>query len=338
MIYVINNSNDPFFNHAAEEYLIDNFDEEVFMLWINKPSILIGRNQNTVSEINLDYVEENGIIVVRRLSGGGTVYNDLGNMNFTFITSRDTTKPQVKNKFEKFALPVVKALRSLDVNAEFTGRNDIAIDGKKISGNAQYFSKDKLLHHGTLLYDCDISKLSLALKSRPIKFVDKSIKSTGARVTNISHHMKKKMSLSEFRNYLQEYIIKTYDIKTIYEFNKKDLYEINKIAKNRFATWEWNYGRSPNYKYKNSVKYPSGVIEYHLEVENGKIENISIYGDFFGEKNIQDLEKILIGVRHSAKDIEITLHKIDIEDYIYGILIKEFIDGLMNIESNMGGE
>ncbi|MEY8304398.1 lipoate--protein ligase [Anaerosalibacter bizertensis] len=338
MIYVINNNNDPFFNHAVEEYLMNNFDEEIFMLWINKPSILIGRNQNTISEINIDYIEENGIIVVRRLSGGGAVYNDLGNINFTFITYRDNSKAQVKNGFEKFALPVVNALKSLGINAEFTGRNDITIDGKKFSGNAQHFGKDKLLHHGTLLYDCDMSKLSLALKSKPIKFVDKSVKSTSARVTNIYPYMKEKMSLHSFKDYLQEYIIKTYNIKNIYEFNEEDLYEIDKIVKNRFSTWEWNYGRSPDYKYKNFVKYPSGVIEYYLEVENGEIKSISIYGDYFGEKNIQDVEKALIGVRHNRKEIELVLNKINLDQYIHGITINEFIDGLMDIGSNMEGD
>ena len=335
MIYVINNSNDPFFNHAAEEYLMNNFDEEIFMLWINKPSILIGRNQNTISEINLDYVEENHITVVRRLSGGGTVYNDLGNMNFTFITYRNSLETKVKNGFEKFALPVINALKSLGANAEFTGRNDIVIGGKKFSGNAQYSQKDKLLHHGTLLYNCDMSKLSLALKSKPIKFVDKSVKSVGARVTNIIEHIDEKMDLLEFREYLKNYVIKTHGIETIYEFNEKDLKEIDKIVKNRFETWEWNYGKSPNYRYTNSRKYPSGVVEYHLEVESGQIENISIYGDFFGEKSIKELEEKLIGVKHNINDLEAVLNTIYINDYIHGLSAKEFIEGLLDIELDM---
>lgn len=335
MIYVINNSNDPFFNHAAEEYLMNNFDEEIFMLWINKPSILIGRNQNTISEINLDYVEENHITVVRRLSGGGTVYNDLGNMNFTFITYRNSLETKVKNGFEKFALPVINALKSLGANAEFTGRNDIVIGGKKFSGNAQYSQKDKLLHHGTLLYNCDMSKLSLALKSKPIKFVDKSVKSVGARVTNIIEHIDEKMDLLEFREYLKNYVIKTHGIETIYEFNEKDLKEIDKIVKNRFETWGWNYGKSPNYRYTNSRKYPSGVVEYHLEVESGQIENISIYGDFFGEKSIKELEEKLIGVKHNINDLEAVLNTIYINDYIHGLSAKEFIEGLLDIELDM---
>lgn len=336
MIYVINNNDSCFFNHAAEQYLMDNFNDEVFMLWINKPSILIGRNQNTISEINLDYVKENGIEVVRRLSGGGTVYNDLGNMNFTFITRRDNST-QVKNGFEKFALPVINALKSLGVNAVFTGRNDITIDDKKFSGNAQYFQKDKLLHHGTLMFDCDMSKLSCALKSKAIKFKDKSVKSVGARVTNILPKLDKPMSLEEFREYLKNYIIDTHKIETIYKFNDKDLYEINRIVEERFNTWEWNYGKSPEYTYENSIKYPSGVVEYNLNVEEGIIKEISIYGDFFGEKNIKELESRLVGVKHSVVDLEDSLKDTQVDKYIKGLSQAEFLEGLLDINTNTGG-
>ena len=164
MLYVVNNSNDPYFNHAVEEYIMNNFSEEVFMLWINKPTILIGRNQNTMSEIELDYVNENDIEVVRRLSGGGAVYNDYGVMQFTFITYKNQNP--LEDGFEKFARPVIEALNSLGVKAEFTGRNDILIEGKKICGNAQYSNKDKIIHHGTLLYNGDMSVIGKALKSR----------------------------------------------------------------------------------------------------------------------------------------------------------------------------
>lgn len=330
MIYVINDNNNPFFNHAAEEYLMENFHEEVFMLWINRPALLIGRNQNTLSEINLDYVKKNNMTVVRRLSGGGTVYNDLGNINFTFITHRDPFDSKVQNGFKKFALPIINALQSLGINAEFTGRNDIVIDNKKFSGNAQYFQKDKLLHHGTILYNCNMKDLPLALKVKDIKFVDKSVKSVASRVTNIYPYMKDKMDVLEFREYLKDYIIKTYNIKNIYQFNERDIEEINKISKNRFETWEWNYGKSPDYKYKNIIKYPSGIIEYNLNVENGSISNISIYGDFFGEKDIKDIEIKLIGVKHNIAELMKALNNINIDDYILGLTKEEFVSGLID--------
>ncbi len=331
MIYVINHSDCCFFNHAAEEYLMNNFDDEVFMLWINKPSILIGRNQNTLTEINYDYVKKKNIDVVRRLSGGGTVYNDYGNMNFSFITYRDKENKELKNGFEKFALPVIKALQSLGVNAEFTGRNDVTIDGKKFSGNAQYCQKDKLLHHGTLLFDCDMAGLSAALKSKSLKFKNKGVKSVGGRVTNILPHLKEAITLEEFREYLKTYIIDTHNIENIIEFSEKDIEEIEKISEERFKTWGWNYGKCPVYTYENSVKHPSGLIEYSLNVGEGLITDISIYGDFFGEKNIGELEELLLGVKHSREDIKARLENIDLDKYIRGLTVDNLTNDLLEI-------
>lgn len=331
MIYVINNSDNPYFNHAAEEYLLTNFEEEVFMLWINKPAILIGRNQNTISEINSDYVESNNIDIVRRLSGGGAVFNDLGNINFTFITYNNISKTPKTNGFERFATPVIHALKSLDIEAEFTGRNDITIDNKKISGNAQYFHKDKLLHHGTLLYDCNIDNLSKALKSKPLKFKGKGIKSVGSRVTNISSYLDEKMDLFEFKNYFMDFVIKTNKIIEIYEFTNEDIENIEKIMESRFKTWEWNYGNNLAYSYENAVKYPSGSIEYHLNINNGIIDKISLHGDFFGEKSINELESKLIGVKYKFSALEKALNKISIDEYIQGVSTKQFLAGLLDL-------
>ena len=332
MLYVINNSDDPFFNHAAEEYIMKNLDDEVFMLWINKPAILIGRNQNTLSEIEIDYVEENKIEVVRRLSGGGTVYNDYGIMNFTFITYKSSDPSE--DGFEKFATPVIRALNSLGVEAEFTGRNDILIDGKKICGNAQYSTKDKILHHGTLLYNGDMSKIGKALKSREIKFIDKSVKSVGSRVTNIYDHMKDKdMDLLNFRDYLKNYVMDTHNIEGVYNFSEEEIRSIEKIADERFRTWDWNYGKSPDYIYENAFKYPGiGVVEYSLNIKCGKIDDISIYGDFFGDKDIEELEDMLRGINFDRASIEKSLEAIDIRDYIRGFDMDTFLKGIMDIK------
>lgn len=332
MIYIINDNNDPYFNHAAEEYVMKNFKDEAFILWINKPAILIGKNQNTISEINMDYVLDNNIEVVRRLSGGGTVYNDLGNMNYTFITYKNPNENKLENGFEKFALPVIKALQSLEVNAEFSGRNDVTIHGKKFSGTAQYSTKDKLLHHGTIMYDCDMSKLSKALKPKPLKFKDKSVKSVSSRVTNIAEHMKIQMTVEEFREYLKDFIIKYNNIEKIYTFTEKDLEEIERIADARFRSWDWNYGKSPLYHFENSVKYKSGIVEYHLNVENGIIEDVGINGDFFGTKDVEEIADSLKGVRHDKKLILESLAEINIGEFIAGLSNEEFADGLLDIE------
>lgn len=331
MIYVENNSNDCFFNHALEEYLMENFDDEIFILWINEPAILIGRNQNTLSEINKDYVDEAGIKVVRRLSGGGTVYNDLGNMNFTFISHKNKKEASGKNTFEKFALPVVEALKKLGLNAEFSGRNDILIEGGKISGNAQYSNKTKLLHHGTILFDCNMDNLVKALKSKPLKFKDKSVKSVGSRVTTIRSHLKEDMTLEDFRTYLRDEIMATYGIESIYKLSEEDIEAANKIREERFIQWQWNYGSSPGYLYENAVKYPCGLVEYNLNVDGGKIKNIAIYGDYFGEKDISELEEALVGVNHSEDAIRASLDGLDLNDYIRGLTIDEFIKALLDI-------
>ena len=187
MLYIYNKNTNPYFNLAAEEYVLKEFQEECFMLWRNEPSIIVGKNQNTLAEINLDYVRQHKIPVVRRLSGGGAVFHDLGNLNFTFIVNEDVSS---FSDFKRFTQPIIDVLRKLSVNAEFSGRNDITIDGKKISGNAQYYYKNRILHHGTLLFSSSITDLSAALKVRPVKFEDKGVKSVSKRVTNISEHLK----------------------------------------------------------------------------------------------------------------------------------------------------
>lgn len=332
LLYIMNNSSDPFFNHAVEEYIINNLDEEVFMLWINKPAILIGRNQNTMSEIEIDYVRDNEIEVVRRLSGGGTVYNDYGIMNFTFITYKSSDP--LNDGFEKFARPVIEALNSLGVKAEFTGRNDILIDGKKICGNAQYCTQDKILHHGTLLYNGNLEDLKYALKSREIKFVDKSVKSVGSRVTKIYDHIEdKSMDLLKFREYLKDYVMDIYNIDKVYNLSEEELVEIEKIADSRFRTWEWTYGKSPSYSYKNEIKYPNcGVVEYNLNIKNGKIDDISIYGDFFGEKNISELEESIKGNNFEIDCLKNCLSKVNLGDYIRNLSREDFLKGLMDIK------
>ena len=191
MLLIYNEKTNPFFNLAMEEYFLKNFDEDIFILWRNESSVIVGKNQNTLSEINLDYIKENSIPVVRRQSGGGAVFHDLGNINFTFIASNNDNF----SDFKRFTTPIIELLKTLDINAKFSGRNDLLIDGCKFSGNAQYNYKNKVMHHCTLLFSSQISDMSNALKVKPIKFEGKSIKSVKARVTNISEHLKVPMDI-----------------------------------------------------------------------------------------------------------------------------------------------
>lgn len=323
MIFIENDNTSPYFNHAAEEYMLKNFKDECFMLWRNIPCVLIGKNQNALSEINFEFVKKNNIPVVRRLSGGGAVFNDLGNFNFTFI-SNDTGKDFTD--FKKFSRPVADALKSLGVNVEFSSRNDLTIDGKKFSGNAQYKYKKRILHHGTLLYSADMADLSSALNYRPIKFQDKSIKSVASRVTNISEHLKVKMSVTEFKDYLFNYVMEHTENAGLFQFSENDLKEINKIAENKFAAWEWNYGSSPKYNFSNEKKFPSGIVEVELFVEKGIINHARIYGDFFGEKDICEVENALRNIPHRSDSISEALKQFNISNYISGIGLNDLVE------------
>ncbi len=322
MIYINNSNTNPYFNLAAEEYMLKEFTEDCFMLWRDEPCIVVGKNQNALSEINLDYVKINNIPVVRRLSGGGTVFHDLGNLNFTFINNNSEEN---FNNFKKFTLPILKVLKSLSVNAEFSGRNDLTIDGKKFSGNAQYSSKNRVLHHGTLLFSSNITDLSKALRAKPLKFQDKSIKSVSSRVTNISSHLKEPLSIMDFKALIMSYIISENSSDYLYEFTNTDLYNINKLASEKYSTWEWNFGHSPKYNFANEKKFSFGTIECDMEVQHGIIKDIKIYGDFFSKLDISDIEDKLKGVNHVDSEVKATLSTFNISDYFSNATIEDLL-------------
>ncbi|SHE33210.1 lipoate-protein ligase A [Thermoanaerobacter uzonensis DSM 18761] len=323
MLYIYNKNTNPYFNLAAEEYVLKEFQEECFMLWRNEPSIIVGKNQNTLAEINLDYVRQNKIPVVRRLSGGGAVFHDLGNLNFTFIVNEDVSS---FSDFKRFTQPIIDVLRKLSINAEFSGRNDITIDGKKISGNAQYYYKNRILHHGTLLFSSSITDLSEALKVRPVKFEDKGVKSVSKRVTNISEHLKEPITIEQFIDLIMNYIREQTAESEMYEFTSEDIQKIEKLVREKYSTWEWNFGTSPDYSFKNEKKFTGGTVEVNLNVEKGIIKDIKIYGDFFGKYDVSEVENLLKGVKHSEEEIRKVLSNIDMNDYFTNITVDNLIE------------
>ncbi|MGH4122608.1 MAG: lipoate--protein ligase [Clostridium sp.] len=329
MIYLDNDCTNPYFNLALEEYLLRQKNDEYFVLWRNEPCIVVGKNQNTLSEINEEYVKKHSIKVVRRQSGGGAVFHDLGNLNFTFIVQDDGKK---FNDFETFVIPIIGVLKELGIKAEFSGRNDLLIEGKKFSGNAQCKYKNRVMHHGTLLFSSDIVNLSDALISKPLKFSDKAVKSVASRITNINEYLKKPLNVINFKDKIFEYITKTQQDKTITTLNKKEIAEVENMVKTKYETWQWNFGQSPKYNFYNEKKFSCGAIELSIDVEKGVMKHVRIFGDFFGEENIGDIEKALTDKKHNTQEIDSVFDKINMKKY-FGNVTKEELLSLFFVES-----
>ena len=322
MRYIDNLITEPYFNLASEEYFLKNTEDEYFILWRDEPCVVVGKNQNTLSEIDLDFIEKNNVKVVRRQTGGGAVFHDLGNLNYTFIVNDGRSF----NDFEKFSIPIIGALEKLGIKAEFSGRNDLTINGKKFSGTAQCKYKSRVMHHGTLLFSADIANLSGALKPKKTKFEGKAVKSVTSRVTNVSEYLKKNISVLDFKKEIFNYITKNENSAVITNFTVKEIEEIEKIKNEKYKTWDWNFGKSPKYNFYNECKFKSGTIELSIKVEDGIMKNVKIHGDFFGIKDISDIEKILENKPHRKNNIKEVLNEVKINEYFSGIELDELMN------------
>jgi len=325
MFYIIDHSTDPYWNLAAEEYLFKNFHEPVFRLWQNDNAIIVGQHQNALAEVNINYVRQNCIKVVRRLTGGGAVFHDLGNVNFTFIDNRVDGEDSAQ-MFARFTKPIIDALGKLGVEAYLEGRNDLLIDGKKFSGNAVAVYKDRVLQHGTLLFSSSMSTLSNALASRPEKFVSKSVKSNIARVTNISDHLVQPMTINEFIRFMEREINSiNRNLYILYSYTDVDLKAIEKLRDEKYCQDWWNYGSSPDYQYSRVKQFPGGLLEIYLKVNKGKIADIKIFGSYFFIKETKDIEDILTGADHTPDGVRERLEKINLSDYFNNVAGEEFL-------------
>ncbi len=325
MLIIDSPSNNAYFNIATEEYLLNKYPkEELFLLYINAPSIIVGRFQNTLAEINLDYVTENQIKVVRRLTGGGAVYHDLGNLNFSFHTPLGD---EDFSDFSKFTQPVVDLLNGLDVPAKLEGRNDLLVDGKKFSGNAKLARNGKMIQHGTILLNSEMQVLSEALKINPLKFKDKAVKSARARVTNLIDYFPGGITIDKFKQLLIDQIIReNAEPSRIHELNPQEVAEIEQLAQEKYSTWDWNFGGSPAYNFKKAIKVPAGFIELHLDVKKGVIQQARIFGDFFASQPIEELEERLAGQLHETEHIRRVLSSVNLTDYFGKVSLDELID------------
>ena len=326
MIFIENEGiTDPRINLALEEYALRNFGEsdDYLLFYINGPSIIIGRNQNTLEEINDEYVRKNGIHVVRRMSGGGAVYHDEGNLNFSFITNY---KKENLHNFKKFTKPVIQVLKQMGVDAEMSGRNDILAEGRKISGNAQFSTGKRMFSHGTLLFNSDLEEVTRALDVKMNKIESKGHKSVRSRVANISEFLNDELSVSEFRQRLLDGLYRERDNFETYHLTDDEWKAVHDLRDEKYGNWDWNFGRSPDFNIQRSKRFPVGEIDLRLDVEKGHIKNLKIYGDFFGREPVDEIEEMLKDVRYEPSDIEIALNGIEIQEYFGDVEKAEFLD------------
>jgi lipoate-protein ligase A len=315
MLFVDNQGiSDPHINLAIEEHLMRNLEtqEVILLFYINEPSVIIGRHQNPLEEINRDYVEKQGIHVVRRLSGGGAVYHDLGNLNFSFITTN--TRKNFHN-FRKFTQPVIRVIKQLGAPAELSGSSDIQVKGRKVSGNAQYATAKRLVTHGTLLFNSDLKKVAEALRVKPGKISSKSIKSVRSQVTNIQDYLDQPMNIQAFRRRLLKGIFGDEQSIPRYELKERDWQLIHELELERYRTWEWNYGRSPDFNVQRTLRFTGTEISVQIDVQKGLIKNIRFSGEFHSPKDIAELESSLIGVRYDDAHLAEALESLKGGDY-----------------------
>ena len=324
--YLQTGSTDPAYNLAFEEYVLTNRTNGSYLiLWQNANSVIIGRNQNAEAEINRSFVDQHNIRVIRRNTGGGAVYHDLGNLNYSFIT--DAGDPENRNA-ERFTTPIVRTLRSLGLDAAASGRNDILVSGRKVSGTAQQLLKGRILHHGTLLFDTDSNMIAGALNPDPSKFQFKGVQSVRSRVGSIRSALQKDMTLTEFWQYLKAALAEDGILPT--SLTIEELAQIEILKKEKYDTWQWNFGRSPKFQTCCKQRFPGGLLELHLTIKQGLIENLQILGDFLALTELSPMEQALIGCAYKEDAVRTVLDKFPFFEYLGNITKNEFIETLFN--------
>ncbi len=292
MLVIFDNCRQPHFNLATEEFLLreSSFDQPVMRIWQNSPAVIVGRFQNTLAEIDHDFIKANEIDIVRRITGGGAVYHDLGNINYTIVQKAMARKID----FETFTRPIIKLLAQYGIKAELSGRNDIEIDGKKISGSAQTIVQGRILHHGTLLFSSDLEMLGKALKPKGGKLASKGVRSVGARVGNIAGYLTEKLTADNFMEDIYRFFIQQPG-NSAHSLSFRDFKKIETLTDIKYRQWVWNFGQSPQFNLERSHRYEWGEVTFLLLVTGGLIESIKVYGDFFTPHEVDEAFAQLVG-------------------------------------------
>ena len=301
MLFIVSTNTNIYFNLAAEEYLLKNSSEDIFMLWRNEPAVVVGKHQNTLREVNSFYALAHNIQIARRLTGGGTVYHDSGNLNFTFIKNGE---PGKLVDFRKFTDPVIKALEKMGLKIKFEGNNSLTLNGMKISGNAEHVFKSRVLHHGTLLFSTEMHHLKGVLNVDQDTYEDKAVKSVRSKVTNISAHLSNAISVEEFQDHIRQYFTLEFSEHKFYSFKENELIAINDLVEKKYQTWEWIFGWSPKYIFSKKLIIDDDELNVWLRVEKGIIKEAHVSGGPFNEKSLFDFSASLKGLLHSFKTIE----------------------------------
>lgn len=331
MIYIETNSTVGAENLAFEEYFLkkETCKEPILMLWRNRPTIVVGAFQNTFEEINEDFVKEHHIDVVRRTSGGGAVYHDLGNLCFSFIMEQEDFACMDYGIFLK---PVVRALRCMGVPAEVNGRNDLVVDGMKISGSAMRIYKNRLLFHGTLLYSSDLKILAHALNVKQDKLASKGIKSVRSRVTTISRYLPEQTGVLEFKAMLQKAFGEEAGM-ILYTPDEQELREIRSLAHDKYKSFDWTYGKNPPAGLCHRQRFPGGELTVQLLLEKALIAGIRFEGDFLGSMEQDNIIGLLTGLPYGKESIEKALQNTDLTPYFGSITKKQLIGCIMGEEN-----